>query len=566
MKLFFERSACALLLVAFLAHCEDSPNDPCSAGEELDASGQCIAMMAPCQGAECLDAGLDGGGDASVPPCEDETDCDDSSECTTDACDEGACTHTDVTDGLTCDFGGVQGICSGGVCGDAGLCADVDCSDGVECTDDPCVDGECLEHVPIDLRCNDGDSCTDNVCSEVAGCTYPPSPDYTLCDDGASATGPDLCRAGACIGAAQKTIDVDAEAVDIIKGGDNYVALLNQTNDAAVFAIDDVSSHRSLGATKGRGYRLHVHGNTVYVGGQFSDESTCGEFNTCPLIGLSEDGGSVQWSGTPFHTNVSGLGLSSIRDINSFTDTAPSSACMSPPCPFPVYWWFVGQALSVAAPHSPVAVFCKKPSKAALSCNVLSNGFNSSFFDEMFFAGMEVSAEGDLLDVDYKAGIFGINKGDEASLLIDDDGDPDDSLGTVSTGNLDVDLRGSVSLACNRVIQYGDGGSSICQAPNEIPRFVIGCLAGTPWTCSDLIAGRNFVHGTMANEALLVTPTALYINASGSSSDPNNWMRIDFGLESGVRLAAAAGDADEWYILASDSNTGKPKVFHFDWP
>jgi hypothetical protein len=564
MKCLFQGGAWAPLLAIFLAHCGTTPSAACPVGEELDGSGQCVPVNDRCLGNECLDAGVDGGDDASVPACENETDCDDGSECTTDACDGGSCTNTAELDGLACDFGGVQGICSSGVCEDAGLCLDVDCSDGVDCTDDICVDGVCTQHIPNNLRCNDGDSCTDNICNDVAGCTHPQLANYTLCDDGAAATGPDLCNAGACIGATRGEINAVGEAVDIVKAGAVYVALLNQTNDAAVFAIDDPSSHRSLGSTKGIGHRLHARGSDVYVGGEFRDEATCGEFNTCALIGVSDDGGSVQWSGTPFHTEISGLALSSIRDINSFTDTA-AVICQFPPCASPVYWWFVGQRLGTSATPRPHAVFCEKPSANVLGCKILSTRHNSGSFDNQYFAGIEISTAGNIQDIDYNQGIFGINKGDEASLLIDDDGDPDNSLDAVDTGSMDVDLRGSVRLACNRVIQYGDGGSSICQAPNLQPSPFFGCEAGTPWTCASLIAGRNFVHGTVAGKALLVTPTALYINASGSSADPNNWMRVDFGLDSGVQLAAAAGDNNEWYILASDSNSGKVKIFHFGW-
>ena len=94
-------------------------------------------------GTSCDFGGLPGV--CGVGACEDAmlcagVDCDDQNECTTDTCDpaNGLCDHANVVDLSACDFGGLPGICTAGVCEDAMLCAGVDCDDGNECTQDAC--------------------------------------------------------------------------------------------------------------------------------------------------------------------------------------------------------------------------------------------------------------------------------------------------------------------------------------------------------------------------------------------------------------------------------------------
>ncbi|MCA9515332.1 MAG: Ig-like domain-containing protein, partial [Myxococcales bacterium] len=49
-------------------------------------------------------------------------------------------------------------------------------------------------------RCDDGNACTDDACTPYVGCTAPPAPDGTTCDDGDPATTVSTCEAGACQG------------------------------------------------------------------------------------------------------------------------------------------------------------------------------------------------------------------------------------------------------------------------------------------------------------------------------------------------------------------------------
>jgi hypothetical protein len=165
------------------------------------------------------------GGAGGGMPCAD-VDCSDQNECTTDTCDpaDGLCDHVDVIDSTTCDFGGLPGICTAGVCEDAMLCADVVCDDGNECTTDTCdpMNGACEQTNVIDgtscdfgglpgvcaagvcedamlcadIDCDDQNECTTDTCDPVDGsCDHVSVTDGTSCDFGSL---PGICGTGVC--------------------------------------------------------------------------------------------------------------------------------------------------------------------------------------------------------------------------------------------------------------------------------------------------------------------------------------------------------------------------------
>lgn len=551
-------------LAFVLAHCGDGPGADCPEGQMPDGQGDCMEV---CTGTDCNDGGVEDSGtpDGEVPECEDASDCDDFSECTTDSCDAGMCMHADASGGTPCDLGGSQGICVSGECEEDELCRNVNCNDGIDCTDDSCLEGVCT-NTPNNINCNDGNACSTDTCNAVTGCEYEAKPDFETCDDGNASTGPDICRNDICVGAERGEIDIAGEAVDLAKAGDNFIALINEDNDVAVFSIQSPTANQSLGSTKGRGYRLHTLGNNAYVAGEFRNEQTCGEFSTCGLFGISEAGGQVVWSGTLLHTRLSNQLMGPIHDINTWVDdelgACGNSTCTGGP---DVWWWFVGSA---TVQQRPKAVYCRQASAATIVCATVSSGFESSnAFDGMFFSGKEVAASTSSVIAgtdEYKAGLFGLNQGSDSTVIRDLDGDPDNALSTGGgVGDRDVLLRGSFQRSCNRVVQYGDRGSLICSATNTA-RFGLGCNPDTDWVCTDLIRGTNFVNGTNADRALLVTEAAVFVN-TGSISSADGWTRIDFGLEPGVQLAAVAGDSTEWFALANDSNNGKVIVLHLPW-
>jgi hypothetical protein len=95
--------------------------------------------------------------------------CDDSNECTDDACVDGACVYTNNTnscsDGNVCTTGDT---CADGACVPGANNTDP-CDDGNACTtNDTCSGGSCVGGSGPD--CNDGNVCTDDSCDQNLGC------------------------------------------------------------------------------------------------------------------------------------------------------------------------------------------------------------------------------------------------------------------------------------------------------------------------------------------------------------------------------------------------------------
>jgi len=208
--------------------CDDQ--NECTADACNPADGECDYTLIA-DGLPCDFGGLPGVCTAGV--CEDAMlcaglDCDDGNDCTTDTCDptNGSCDHTNVIDSTACDFGGLPGVCTVGVCEDAMLCAGVDCDDSNECTQDTCdpMDGQC-DHTSVTdgtscdfggfpgvctvgvcedamlcadavTRCNDSNACTDDLCDPMDGqCDHTNVTDGTSCDFGGF---PGVCTVGVC--------------------------------------------------------------------------------------------------------------------------------------------------------------------------------------------------------------------------------------------------------------------------------------------------------------------------------------------------------------------------------
>ncbi len=156
--------------------------------------------------------------------------CDDSNECTADLCDpqDGLCDNTAVSNDTPCEFGGLPGLCQGGVCQDAGLCQGIDCDDSNQCTADACdpqdglcdntavaddtpcdfggLPGRCMSGVCEDAMlcqgvvCDDANECTADLCDPQDGlCDNNAVPNDTPCDFGGF---PGLCQGGVCQDAA----------------------------------------------------------------------------------------------------------------------------------------------------------------------------------------------------------------------------------------------------------------------------------------------------------------------------------------------------------------------------
>jgi hypothetical protein len=226
---------------AHLAHADELGE--CGVGCRSDAS-LCD------DGNACTSDSCDGSGECAHAP----VDCDDGNGCTLDRCDEtsgcfpvandgaacddgNGCTSADACVGLTCQGASIPGCCA----------ADTDCDDRSTCTDDACQDGSC-SNAELDcgvtdkclagfcnateggcstasVSCDDADACTDDGCDPATGCTHSPTetppeaiegscPDTAAddCDGSAAAA----CRktAATCADGADNDCDGDVDAAD----------------------------------------------------------------------------------------------------------------------------------------------------------------------------------------------------------------------------------------------------------------------------------------------------------------------------------------------------------------
>ncbi len=159
----------------------------------------------------------------------------------TDPCDDGLyCTDTDICAGGTC--GGSGDPCSPPlVCDeptDQCICIlDADCDDSDQCTNDACVSGSCTNTATVPPACDDNDMCTIDGCTADActnTATVPPACDDNEicttdsctadtctntnntepCDDGDLCTTSDACSGGTCDGTAVDCDDNDACTTD----------------------------------------------------------------------------------------------------------------------------------------------------------------------------------------------------------------------------------------------------------------------------------------------------------------------------------------------------------------
>ncbi|MBI5611393.1 MAG: hypothetical protein HY902_21150, partial [Deltaproteobacteria bacterium] len=227
--------ACKKTPVNYLQSCSD--DNPCTAGDTCDASGQCQSGVKLCEcenDAECdkLDDGDFCNGrwycDKTVQPffvCKPKANsavvCPkvDDTVCAKNTCQakSGLCALVPTGTGQPCDDGSActsgdscaVGLCSGATvdCDDQNPCTQescsttvgcvhtantAPCSDGSACTvGDHCQNAACLPGTVTD--CNDNNPCTADSCEAASGCANLVGP--TTCSDG------DACTTEACVGA-----------------------------------------------------------------------------------------------------------------------------------------------------------------------------------------------------------------------------------------------------------------------------------------------------------------------------------------------------------------------------
>ena len=117
--------------------------------------------------------------------CVEDSDCDDSVDCTDDACVANACVYT--ADSANCDDGVA---CTDDACNSALGCQftanNANCNDSVACTDDACDATLGCQFTANNAGCSDGVACTDDTCDATLGCQF--TANNASCSDGVACT------------------------------------------------------------------------------------------------------------------------------------------------------------------------------------------------------------------------------------------------------------------------------------------------------------------------------------------------------------------------------------------
>jgi hypothetical protein len=214
-----------------------APNDCLACSVEAGGSFDGICGPIRCPILSCHEPAtcdLATGGCLSGPASADGSPCNDHDPCTVnDACQAGLCEGSPSPNGISCGDAHAcmaTRTCQAGVCVTSNPVPDGRACWGLDaCKVGTCLAGACTSMIPRNegSTCDDADSCTllsqcqagqcvgrrwvvclpldqchdPGACDPMTGgCTNPPRPDGTACDDGDACTQSDLCLAGVCRG------------------------------------------------------------------------------------------------------------------------------------------------------------------------------------------------------------------------------------------------------------------------------------------------------------------------------------------------------------------------------
>jgi hypothetical protein len=535
-------------------------------------------------------------------PCPDDT-----NPCTDAACDpQLGCVQVARTSGA-CDLDG--NACTDGTC-QSGTCVEVakNCSDSIDCTTDACSGGTC-SHTPNNGACDDGVTCTVNTCNPAlgpgTGCAFPPNnaacndnnscttdvcvgvsggtggctntalADFTACNDGNAATHPDVCWQTSCTGAASNTLSdgaCDMVPVDATNfhsdAGDQFFAAINAQNCANTAFLYQVSgtSFSQIGFQSGSAHgistgtdRLDDH---LFVTGIASGAPLLGVY-TVPY--MNPGGANLAWTGTTYHTTLSGMNMGVIESTRKYdADDPPPAICAPPPPCGPVEnfnenLWFFGTNLT-GPPLARVVHCIFAPDTGSPSCadvtGDLANTPGGRTVD-----GLEVSIRfnGITGKHNYSTSIATwVSFGQESTIRTDSSGDMViDPNSPAPFDDTTIDLYGSVKRSEFETFHYGSGGVIRCTLASQTasPRV---------WTCASTpLSGHTWTNGKLipvSNTLVLVAADRLTILPSGANATvAASWQEIVF-TDPSISLKAVAGlgvttnsmVGATWYVLGSE--------------
>ncbi len=173
--------ACTTDTCSAATGCSNTPvNAACSDGQFCNGNETCNAVTG-CQPGTAVN-------------------CDDSVNCTNDACNESLDRCDNVASNANCDDGQ---FCNGSETCSALLDCQAgtppNCADAIACTVDTCNETtDSCDRTPNNSACGDSNVCTSDVCSATTGCSNPPVANGTACPNSTLCDGSETCQAGTC--------------------------------------------------------------------------------------------------------------------------------------------------------------------------------------------------------------------------------------------------------------------------------------------------------------------------------------------------------------------------------
>ena len=235
--------------------CDDG--DACTAGDACKG-GKCTGAAKDCADDDpCTDDLCDAKTAACAhSPAANGSPCSDSDKCTDkDACEAGKCAGKpkNCDDGSVCTADkcdAVTGNCDHATTGDGGVS-----DDGNPCTDaDKCAAGKCKG---TGKDCDDNNACTVDTCDGATkNCSHSPATEGGKCDDGDKCTVDEVCKTGACTGAAKSCDDGSSCTKDSCNAADGTCTHQGDADGGACDDGDPCTSTDACKASKCVGTKL----------------------------------------------------------------------------------------------------------------------------------------------------------------------------------------------------------------------------------------------------------------------------------------------------------------------
>lgn len=484
-------------------------------------------------------------------------------------CDADGCVLLPLSDVTGCDDG--DPCTDNDVCnGTDNVCAGVakDCADSTDCTVDSCnAAGECV-HTADDGLCSG--PCKSGTCDAVMGClNVTLTQDFETCSDGSSATGPDLCYRGECLGGRERAPTASCEVAgcgcsgfgavrDLEYVGNQYVGLVEANQLAGgsctagtVSIVYDVQRSEMTPFTTDTANGAISEGSTDISSTYVSSNNSIGYLNT------TDD--SVQW----LNTSIEAALTSQVPSIINYRGIARhSTGSFAATRTNHVWVWGAQQGTSaalVARCSWCTSILGGSGCDGSITCT--SAGFSSSTIASVMpYVSSSVTAS-------YGGGIQLMNYASTPRRRIYEDGTGKDLVyNTIEVDDSDGAWSGTLRLAgAGQVLAFGSGSSANARLCTDASYSGDTTCTAVTITANPRSFTRAAVGFSNTSVFLLGTNGAgqyLYLLPAGTDpATTGNWHEITLA-NSGTTVAnAVAAGPDSFMVLGKTGNV--PYVWYW---